>query len=205
MPHVLCFPQQPQTLLTARLRLRPWQPADWPAFAALTADAEVMRHFPAPLSTAQSDALADELNRRIACQGWGFWAVEHLDTRQFIGFVGLNIPSADLPCSPCVEIGWRLARRWWGQGLASEAARAALEFAFTRLQLPEVVAFTAEGNMRSQAVMQRLGMQRDTATFEHPALPAGHPLRTHVLYRLAAPTAPAAPQAPAAPATPTSR
>lgn len=189
MSHVLCFPQQPQTLRTARLRLRPWQPADWPAFAALTADAEVMRYFPAPLTTAQSDALADEINRRIVRQGWGFWAVEHLDTRQFIGFVGLNIPSADLPFSPCVEIGWRLARPWWGQGLASEAARAVLGFAFARLQLPEVVAFTTVTNLRSQAVMQRLGMQRDAATFEHPALAADHPLRTHVLYRLAVPGA----------------
>lgn len=185
--HTARFAQQPQVLLTARLRLRPWQPADWPAFAALTADAEVMRHFPAPLSTAQSNALADEINRRIVRQGWGFWAVEHLETRQFIGFVGLNIPSADLPFAPCVEIGWRLARPWWGQGLAGEAARAALDFAFGPLHLPEVVAFTTIGNQRSQALMQRLGMQRDAATFEHPALAIGHPLRTHALYRLQAP------------------
>lgn len=188
MPTIPFFPQQPHTLDTARLRLRPWQPGDWPAFAALTADAEVMRHFPAPLERAQSDALADEINRRIARQGWGFWAAEHRDTRQFIGFVGLNIPSDTLPFAPCVEIGWRLARPWWGQGLACEGARAALDFAFTQLQLPEVVAFTAVDNLRSQALMQRLGMQRDPATFEHPALPVGHPLRTHVLYRLAAPT-----------------
>lgn len=186
-PHTARFAQQPQVLLTARLRLRPWQPADWPAFAALTADAEVMRHFPAPLTGVQSDALADEINRRIVRQGWGFWAAEHLETRQFIGFVGLNIPSADLPFAPCVEIGWRLARPWWGQGLAGEAARAALDFAFDQLQLSEVVAFTTIGNLRSQALMQRLGMQRDAATFEHPALAAGHPLRPHVLYRLQAP------------------
>ena len=190
MPTLPPLPAQlPCTLLTERLRLRPWQPADWPAFAALTADAEVMRYFPAPLDRAQSDTLADAIHLRLTRQGWGFWAVEEQASRQFIGFVGLNIPSPDLPFSPCVEVGWRLARAWWGQGLATEAARAALDFAFHQLHLPEVVAFTTVTNQRSQAVMQRLGMQRDAATFEHPALPAGHPLRTHVLYRITDPAA----------------
>lgn len=177
----------PQTLLTLRVRLRLWQPTDWPAFAALNADAGVMQHFPAPLTRTQSDAMADKVQMLIARQGWGFWAAEHRGTRQFMGFVGLGLPSAPLPFQPCVEIGWRLARPWWGQGLASEAARAALAFAWDTLQLPEVVAFTATANTRSEAVMQRLGMRRDATTFEHPALPPGHPLRAHWLYRLQRP------------------
>lgn len=185
----------PHTLLTPRLRLRPWQPADWPAFAALNADPEVMRYFPTPLTTAQSDAQATEIQLRIIRQGWGFWAAEHLESRRFIGMIGLNTPTPALPfftrSQPCVEVGWRLARPWWGQGLASEGARAVLNFAFQVLRLPEVVSFTAEPNRPSAAVMQRLGMQCDPTTFEHPALPVGHPLRRHVLYRLVAPGYPA--------------
>lgn len=171
-------------LETPRLRLRQWRDEDFAPFAALNADPQVMAHFPAPLERAQSDALAARCRELIDAQGWGFWATEIKATGEFIGFVGLHRPTAELPFSPCVEIGWRLARRFWQQGYASEAARAALHFAFDDLTLDEVVAFTALGNLRSQAVMTRLGMQRAATTFEHPAVPAGHPLREHCLYRL---------------------
>lgn len=101
-----------------------------------------------------------------------------------MGFVGLHEPAADLPFSPCVEIGWRLAPAFWGRGYATEAALAALEVGFARLGLPEIVAFTALSNLRSVALMERLGMVRDPEPFEHPALPPGHPLRPHCLCRL---------------------
>lgn len=172
-------------LETPRLRLRQWRDEDFAPFAALNADPQVMAHFPAPLDRAQSDALAVRCRELIDTQGWGFWATEIKATGEFIGFVGLNRPTAELPFSPCVEIGWRLARPFWHQGYASEAARAALHVAFDDLALAEIVAFTALGNRRSQAVMTRLGMCRAGATFEHPAVPAGHPLREHCLYRLA--------------------
>ena len=172
-------------LETPRLRLRQWRDEDFAPFAALNADLQVMAHFPAPLERAQSDALAARCRELIDAQGWGFWATEIKATGEFIGFVGLHRPTAELPFSPCVEIGWRLARRFWQQGYASEAARAALHFAFDDLTLDEVVAFTALGNLRSQAVMTRLGMHRAATTFEHPAVPAGHPLREHCWYRLA--------------------
>ena len=172
---------------TTRLHLRQWLPQDRDAFAAMSADPEVMRYFPAPLTRAQSDAMADKCEALIAERGWGMWAVERLADQRFIGFVGLHIPQADLPFSPCVEIGWRLARDAWGHGLATEAAIAALGVGFDRLQLPEIVAFTTQTNTPSQAVMQRLGMVRDAAAdFDHPALPANHPLRAHQLYRLSA-------------------
>ena len=168
---------------TTRLLLRQWKPADRAPFAAMNADPRVMRHFPALLSRAESDAMADRCQALIKERGWGFWAVEAKATGTFIGFVGLHTPSAALPFSPCVEIGWRLAAAHWGQGLASEAARAALEVGFGSLDLPEIVSFTAIENRRSRAVMERLGM-RESEEFEHPGLPVGHPLRRHCLYRL---------------------
>ena len=119
----------------------------------------------------------------IAERGWGLWAVEELASGAFIGYVGLQIPRPDLPLSPCVEIGWRLAHAYWRRGYATEAARGALQVAFERLALPEIVSFTAVPNLRSEAVMQRLGMVAD-GVFEHPSLPPGHALRLHKLCRL---------------------
>ncbi|MEZ7910561.1 MAG: GNAT family N-acetyltransferase [Propionivibrio sp.] len=168
-----------------RLRLRQWQAADLPAFAEMGADPVVMEHFPARLDRERSDALALRFKAMIDDRGWGVWALERKAGGEFIGFVGLNIPSDELPFSPCVEIAWRLAQGYWHQGYASEAARVALRFGFVELDLEEIVAFTSLGNLRSQAVMARLGMRRSPENFQHPALPEGHPLREHCLYRLA--------------------
>ncbi|TQI81665.1 RimJ/RimL family protein N-acetyltransferase [Serratia fonticola] len=176
-------------LETQRLRLRRWQDSDLLAFAALNADPEVMKYFPAPLSPTESDAQASRIRQFMHQHGWGLWAVEVKHGAPFIGFVGLSIPGDDLPCSPCVEIGWRLAKEHWGQGYASEAAQCALSVAFDTLKLAEVVSFTAESNLPSRRVMARIGMTFSGETFEHPRLPAGHPLRKHVLYRKRSPTA----------------
>ena len=111
-------------------------------------------------------------------------AAEIKATGEFIGFVGLHIPSTTLPFSPCVEIGWRLARTYWGRGYATEAARAALQAGFERLALKEIVSFTAIGNRRSRAVMERLHMVRDEETFDHPDVPDESGLREHCLYRI---------------------
>jgi RimJ/RimL family protein N-acetyltransferase len=171
---------------TPRLRLRQWRESDLAPFAAMAADPQVMA-FLLPLPTrADSDAMAARLRDRIAGQGWGFWAVEHKASGEFIGFTGLNVPLAALPFSPCVEIGWRLARHAWGQGFASEAARGALQVGFERLGFDEIVAFTAVGNLRSAAVMARIGMHEDRAgAFDHPSVPEGHALRRHRLFRIA--------------------
>lgn len=169
---------------TARLRLRQWRAADRAPFAALNADPRVMEHFPARLDVAASDAMVERCQALIRERGWGLWAVEIKESARFIGFVGLNIPTVDLPFSPCVEIGWRLAVGAWGKGYATEAARAALRVGFEQLALSEIVAFTALPNTPSQAVMQRLDMQRWPKTFMHPSVPEGNPLREHCLYRL---------------------
>ncbi|NJP24694.1 GNAT family N-acetyltransferase [Microbispora sp. SCL1-1] len=168
---------------TERLVLRRWREDDKEPFAALNADPVVMEHFPATLSREDSDALAERIEAGFDEHGFGLWAVEA--DGEFIGFTGLSVPRFTAPFTPCVEIGWRLARSAWGRGYATEAARASLEDGFGRAGLTEVVSFTAVQNVRSQAVMRRLGMTHDPADdFDHPALPAGHPLRRHVLYRI---------------------
>ena len=132
-----------------------------------------MAHFPAPLDHSASDAMADQIEARLVTNGSGFWAVELQASGEFIGFVGLNPGLAALPFAPCVEIGWRLAFAHWGRGYAKECADAALAFGFDTLELNEIVAFTALSNCRSQALMQRIGMQEDVASrFNHPSLPA---------------------------------
>lgn len=170
---------------TPRLVLRRWRPEDAAPFAALNADPEVMRHFPAPLDRAQSDAMIERIEAHFDRHGDGLWAVEVKGGAPFIGFTGLARPE----WLPVVEIGWRLARAAWGHGYATEAARAALAWGFAHAGVDEIVAFTAPANVRSQAVMTRLGMRRDPdADFEHPRVPVGHPLRPHWLYRISAPT-----------------
>jgi RimJ/RimL family protein N-acetyltransferase len=179
-----CSPKRTRELETVRLKLRQWQTSDLEPFAKMNADPRVMEFFPALLSRVESDAMAERMRSLIAQRGFGFWVAELRQSGEFIGFVGLHIPTAELPFSPCVEIGWRLAFPFWGQGYATEAAREALRFAFTELNLPEIVSFTAIGNLRSQAVMRRLNMQPEPETFPHPGIPAGHPLREHCWYRL---------------------
>lgn len=169
---------------TPRLHLRQWRTEDYVSLAALNADREVMRYFPRKLTKAESDAMADQCAALIGKKGWGLWAVETKADSEFIGFVGLHEPTVALPFSPCVEIGWRLHRRAWGKGYATEAARAAFQVGFDTLAFPEIVSFTALSNRRSRAVMERLGMVEDTLTFCHPSVPDDSPLRIHCLYRL---------------------
>lgn len=171
-------------LHTERLILRQWREADYAPFAALNADPEVMEFFPSPLDPAESAATADKIRGLIAGRGWGLWALERRDSGEFIGYAGLHVPEYDLPFSPCVEIGWRLARAAWGYGFATEAGRAALRHGFVDLGLEEIVSFAVLGNRRSRAVMERLGLREQPDKFFHPALPPGHPLAEHCLYRL---------------------
>lgn len=175
----------PVELRTDRLRLRRWHDEDRGPFAAINADPAVMEHFPATMTRAESDALADRVSTHIEREGWGLWALEVADTGEFVGFTGLSVPGFDAHFTPAVEVGWRLAANAWGNGYASEAAPAALAYGFGSLGLTEVVSFTAQTNVRSQAVMRRIGMTREPADdFQHPALDPASPLRAHVLYRI---------------------
>jgi len=172
-------------LRTDRLLLRPWRSADRPAFARMNADPEVMEFFVSPLTREESDAFVDRLEAGFAEHGFGVWAVEEISTGEFIGFAGLLHQTFEAAFTPAFEIGYRLARQAWGQGYATEAAREAVRFGFERAGLLEIVSMTAVGNVRSRAVMEKLGMTNDPRDdFDHPRVPDGHPVKRHVLYRL---------------------
>ena len=152
----------------------------------MNADAAVMEFMSKRLTAEESDVLADRIQKWLAEHGFGLFAAELRETGSFIGFVGLSAPAFESHFTPCVEIGWRLAREFWGSGYATEGAYAVLRLAFMSLELPEVVSFTAALNERSRRVMERLEMVRNTKDdFDHPLLSATDPLRPHVLYRLA--------------------
>jgi len=170
---------------TDRLLLRRWRDADRDPFARMNADPAVMEHFPAPLSRQESDRLMDDIAAHFERHGFGGWAAEVRATGEFIGFIGLAVPRFEAAFTPCVEIGWRLAAAYWGRGLATEGARAVARYAFETLGLEEIVSFTTAANARSRRVMEKLGMTHDPRDdFDHPNLPAGHPMRPHVLYRM---------------------
>jgi RimJ/RimL family protein N-acetyltransferase len=171
-------------LETPRLRLRQWRQSDREPFAALNADPVVMRYFPGTQSRELSDRSIDLWRAELDERGWSNWAVEVLESGAFVGFIGLSVPKRPLPFMPCVEIGYRLAKEHWGNGYATEGARAALRLAFTRIALEEVVSFTALLNLPSRAVMERIGMTNADDDFDHPALPEGSVLRRHCLYRI---------------------
>ncbi len=173
-------------LRTPRLLLRQWREEDLAPFAALNDDPAVMEHFPARIPRAASDTILGRSRAQFEERGFGLWAVEVPGRADFIGFTGLTVPRFTAHFTPCVEVGWRLARAHWGQGYATEAASAALRHGFETVGLAEIVSFTVPANERSRRVMEKLGMQRAPEDdFDNPGLPEGSPLRRHVLYRLA--------------------
>jgi len=169
---------------TGRLLLRPWRDDDRAAFAGINADPRVHDWLGGPVSPAATFAMMERIGAAIARDGFGFWAAEHRADGRLAGMIGLSrVASGDLPVGPCVEIGWRLHPDFWGQGLASEGARAALDWGLGSAGLGEILAFTAETNLASQAVMRRIGMTPDPARdFDHPRLAQDHPLRRHVVW-----------------------
>lgn len=167
---------------TPRLALRAWREEDLPVFAAMNADERVMEYFPAPLTAEESADLFDRARDEFATEGFGPYAVERLADGELLGFTGLHRVKFSGELEGAVEIAWRLRHDAWGHGYATEAARTCLAHA-ARLGIPEIVAFTTVANLRSQRVMQKIGMKR-AGEFDHPALPADHPLLRHVLYRI---------------------
>jgi RimJ/RimL family protein N-acetyltransferase len=177
-----------EEIRTGRLLMRRWREPDREPFAELNGDPETLVYFPATLSRAESDAFVDRMEAGFAERGYGLWALEVIQTGDFIGFTGLAPMPSDVPGGGGTEIGWRLARHAWHHGYATEAARAALRVAFDGLGLPEIWSMTAVLNTPSQAVMRRIGLS-ELARFEHPRVPDGSPVKPHVMYYLANPAA----------------
>jgi ribosomal-protein-alanine N-acetyltransferase len=171
-------------IVTDRLSLRPLEPGDAAAFAAMNADPTVMEFFPSALDRDESDALLGRVRATWAADGIGFGALERRADRALIGMCGLLVVHFDVPFAGGTEIGWRFASDAWGQGYAAdEAARAWLDYGFATLRRREIVAFTVPANLRSQAVMRRIGLTRDPdRDFEHPRMPEGHRLRPHLFF-----------------------
>lgn len=168
---------------SVRLGFREWKDADLIPFAEMNADREVMRFFPSVRSFEESREFLDKFKAHFDQHGFCFYAVDELESRNFIGFVGLNRPKFEADFMPCVEIGWRLRKEFWNKGYATEAAKKCLEHAFKELNLNEIVSFTSILNIPSENVMQKIGM-RKVKNFLHPNLSKGHALEEHVLYAI---------------------
>ncbi|PCI77252.1 MAG: GNAT family N-acetyltransferase [SAR86 cluster bacterium] len=170
-------------LETARVVLRQWQSEDYAEFANMNADPDVMRYFPSLLSREESDTLTKKFDNLVIEKGWGFWVAERKSDSAFMGLVGLN-QADDLPVTSCVEVGWRLAKAYWGRGYATETAAASLHFAFSILEQDRVAAFTTLANSRSREVMSRLGMKDRQENFLHPRVSQSSGLKEHVYYQI---------------------
>lgn len=178
------------TLTTERLIMRQWQATDFPAYAKINQNPEVMEFYPSMLTPEESHAQAEKFRLQIEQKGWGFWALSLKNDERFIGFVGLNDPTYDLPFSPCVEIGWRIDSAFWRKGYAYEAAQKSLQFGFEVLNLEEIVSFTSTTNLKSKSLMKKLAMTDTQQNFQHPLIADGHPLSEHVLYKIRNPALP---------------
>ena len=168
---------------TQRLGLRQWTEVDRDPFAMLNGDRESMKYFPSTMTREASDDLVDRIEKHFQNYGYGYYAVDELSSGQFIGFVGFGRPIFESFFTPCIEIGWRIYKDFWGYGYATEAALACLDHGFDHLGLDEVYAMTSVYNKPSERVMQKIGMVRIGA-FDHPLILKGHRLERHVLYHI---------------------
>lgn len=170
---------------TSRLHIRQWSPADEQPCIDMNLDPEVMAFFPGTWPKGQTRAHIEKNRALIDQTGYGLFALEHKEDHSFIGFTGFAVPSFDADFTPCIEIGWRLRKEYWHQGLATEAARACLDYGFSKIGFPEVLSWTSVANIPSEHVMKKIGMQK-LRNFPHPLL-SGHPLGEHVLYKISNP------------------
>jgi RimJ/RimL family protein N-acetyltransferase len=156
-------------IISERLGLRNWQDSDLLPFAEMCSDPKVMEHFPKPLSIAETKALVERFKNHFEAHGYCYFAVELLETNEFIGFIGLMNQSWESEFTPCVDIGWRLKHAAWGKGYATEGAKACLEAAYSKFKIKEILAFATDTNLPSAAVMKKIGMTY-IGTVQHPLI-----------------------------------
>lgn len=168
---------------SSRLGFRMWKESDRELFAKMNANKEVMRYFPKTLDSKETDDFLNRVQEHFKENGYGLWAVELKDTKDFIGFIGLLTATFEADFTPCVEIGWRLDNKYWNKGYATEGAKACLEYGFNKLNLDTIYSFTAEINKPSENVMKKIGLKK-IGEFEHPRVEDRSPLKPHVLYKI---------------------
>ena len=170
---------------TERLLLREWEAQDLQPFANINQDPKVMEFMPSLLTLEETSNWINKIKQHFVKYGYGYWVVTLKNTKELIGYTGLNVPSYESHFTPCVEISWRIASQHWGKGYATEAAQAVLKNGFEKYNLKEIVSLTVPANKRSIRVMEKIGMKRDlSGDFHHPILPKEHSLSKHVLYRI---------------------
>jgi RimJ/RimL family protein N-acetyltransferase len=172
-------------LSTERLLLRSWNEVDINSYYKINQDPKVIEFLPSSLSIAQVKNFIDYANRQQEEKNYTLWAVEHKEDSKLIGFIGLNYTDFAAYFTPAVEIGWRLSSKYWNKGYATEGAEVSLKFAFDKLNLKEIISFTAMNNLRSRRVMEKIGLNYVVnGDFNIPSLPVEHKLSKHVLYKL---------------------
>lgn len=172
----------PYLFTSSRLGFRNWETRDLEAMAAINADTGVMEFFPSTASVEKTAEFITHMQQQFTKSGFCYFAVETLADGAFIGFIGLMEKTFESDFTPCIDIGWRLDKRIWNRGYATEGARRCLQFAFETLHLREVFAMAPEVNIRSAHIMKKIGMQY-VLSFEHPLLQQDERLRTCVLYK----------------------
>lgn len=166
-----------------RLIFRQWKESDKEYFSRMNSDPQVMEFFPKQLNKLESDLRANQIIESIETNNYGLWAVEIKESNQFIGFIGLNFTDFNSEFTPCIEIGWRLGKEYWGYGYATEGAKEVLHYGFQVLKLDEVYSFTSKINVRSENVMKKIGMSKK-GEFYHPNIEKDNKLCLHVLYKI---------------------
>ena len=168
---------------TERIIIRDWNKEDLAPFTEMNSDPKVMRYFPAVLTPEKSLEFFERIKAAIVANGYGLFAVELAATNELIGFIGFARPRFEARFTPCIEIGWRLRRKFWRMGLATEGASACLEMGFDEFAFDEIFSFTSEINTPSRRVMEKIGLSH-IDDFDHPNIPEGDVLRKHVLYKI---------------------
>jgi RimJ/RimL family protein N-acetyltransferase len=166
-----------------RLGFRDWLPCDIKVISEINSDPDVMEFFPNLQSMQETFEFIEKMQKQLVAEGFCYFAVDRLDTGEFIGFIGILKQSFAADFTPCIDVGWRLKRKEWNKGFATEGAKRCIEFAFQQLQIEKVNAIAPVVNVRSERVMKKIGMKK-VKTFKHPKLAGNERLQECVLYEI---------------------